>query len=103
MSSSRPTGSYTRSTTPNDPRSTSSGPLNNTGQSGGTAGADIGAVAAWNVQSTAPSVIVAIVDSGIRLTHSDLAGNLWTNPSRRSPICTASMPWSAPPAESHRR
>jgi len=50
--------------------------LNNTGSKRRHRRPDIGAVAAWNVHRPAPSVIVAIVDSGIRLTHSDLAGNL---------------------------
>ena len=68
-------------TVPNDPSFGQQWSLNNTGQSGGTPGADIGAPAAWSVQTGAPNVIVAIIDSGIRLTHSDLVANLWTNPS----------------------
>jgi outer membrane protein assembly factor BamB/subtilisin family serine protease len=68
-------------TVPNDPSFGQQWSLNNTGQSGGTAGADIGAPAAWSIQSGAPRVIVAIIDSGIRLTHTDLVANLWTNPS----------------------
>lgn len=52
----------------------------NTGQSGGTAGADIGSVAAWDIRSSAANVIVAVIDSGARLTHQDIAPNLWTNP-----------------------
>ena len=68
-------------TVPNDPLFSQQWSLNNTGQSGGTPGADIGAPAAWAIQSGAPGVIVAIIDSGIRLTHSDLVANLWTNPS----------------------
>ncbi len=66
---------------PNDPTFGQQWSLNNTGQTGGTAGADIGAPAAWNVQSDASNVIVAVIDSGIRLTHSDLKDNLWVNPS----------------------
>jgi len=69
---------------PNDPSFGQQWSLSNTGQNGGTPGADIGAVAGWSVQSGAPSVIVAITDSGMRLTHSDLAANLWTNPSPSS-------------------
>ena len=68
-------------TVPNDPSFGQQWSLNNTGQSGGTPGADIGAPAAWSIQSGAPGVIVAIIDSGIRLTHTDLVANLWTNPS----------------------
>jgi len=66
--------------TPNDPSFTSQWSLNNTGQNGGTTGADIRAVSAWDISSSAPNVIVAIIDSGMRLTHADLAANLWTNP-----------------------
>ncbi len=51
----------------------------NTGQSGGTLGADINSTAAWDIRSDASSVIVAVLDDGIRLTHQDIAPNLWTN------------------------
>jgi len=54
--------------------------LNNYGQSGGMPGADVDAPEAWDVYRAASNVIVAIVDSGIRHTHEDLAGNLWKNP-----------------------
>lgn len=54
--------------------------LRNTGQSGGVAGADIGAVQAWNVSIGSPDVIVAVIDTGIRYTHRDLAPNMWRNP-----------------------
>ena len=65
---------------PNDPRFTEQWYLRNTGQNSGTAGADIGAVTAWDTRSAAPEVIVAIIDTGIRATHEDLAVNLWHNP-----------------------
>ncbi|MBM3857248.1 MAG: hypothetical protein FJ390_04715 [Verrucomicrobia bacterium] len=35
---------------------------------------------AWNFQMTAPSTIIAIVDTGINWTHEDLAANIWNNP-----------------------
>jgi hypothetical protein len=54
--------------------------LNNTGQDSGTAGADIDAPGGWAVRTDAPTVIVGVVDTGIRLTHEDLAANLWVNP-----------------------
>lgn len=67
--------------TPNDPRylSGEQWALRNFGQANGTAGADIRAEAAWDIQSAAPGVVVAVIDSGIRTTHEDLAANLWIN------------------------
>jgi outer membrane protein assembly factor BamB/subtilisin family serine protease len=77
----------TAASAPNDPSFTSQWGLNNTGSNPGidgpgVPGADIHAVPAWmNTRYDAPGVVVATLDTGIRLTHQDLAGNLWTNPS----------------------
>ncbi|MBI4664032.1 MAG: S8 family serine peptidase [Verrucomicrobia bacterium] len=67
---------------PNDPRFQDGTLWNfrNTGQSGGVAGADIRATEGWDARATAENVIVAVVDTGIRYTHEDLALNLWKNP-----------------------
>lgn len=65
---------------PNDPRFTEQWALRNTGQDGGTAGADIGAVAAWDTRSSAAEIVVAVIDTGVRVTHEDLADNIWRNP-----------------------
>ena len=54
--------------------------LKNTGQSGGTPGADIRASEAWSIATSAAGVIVADVDTGVRYTHQDLAVNMWVNP-----------------------
>ncbi len=54
--------------------------LHNTGIYGGVVGADVMAEAAWDIQREAPNIIVAIVDTGIRYTHEDLAPNMWVNP-----------------------
>ena len=70
----------TQHAVPDDSRFGEQWYLRNTGQSSGTAGADIGAVTAWDTRSSAPDVIVAIIDTGIRATHEDLAANLWHNP-----------------------
>ena len=65
---------------PNDPSFSAQWGLNNTGQTGGTSHIDIGAPAAWNVTTGTGRTIVAVIDTGIDLTHPDLAANIWTNP-----------------------
>src|SRR5439155_885342 len=40
----------------------------------------IGAPNAWDVTLGAPSVVVAVVDTGVWWTHRDLQANMWTNP-----------------------
>jgi subtilisin family serine protease len=65
---------------PNDPSFTDQWGLRNTGQSGGSRGGDIAAVAAWDVTTGSRSVVVAVIDSGFDYTHPDLAANAWRNP-----------------------
>jgi subtilisin family serine protease len=67
-------------TAPNDDRFGELYALNNAGQTGGTAGADIGAVTAWDITTGSKGVLVGIIDTGIDYTHPDLAANIWTNP-----------------------
>lgn len=68
--------------TPNDPRFADGSlwHLHNTGQSGGVADADIDGPEAWDTFRAASNIVVAIVDTGIRYTHQDLAANMWVNP-----------------------
>ena len=71
--------------TPNDPRFSQLWGLQNTGQavSGltGTPHADIGFLDAWGLaRPSTNEVVVAVIDSGLDLTHPDLVSNLWTNP-----------------------
>lgn len=54
--------------------------LQNLGQSGGKVGADIDAVRAWDLTTGSTNVIVAVIDTGIRYTHQDLASQMWVNP-----------------------
>ena len=44
---------------------------------GGTPG--VGALPAWD-RSRGAGQVIAVVDTGVDLTHPDLAGNLWTGP-----------------------
>ena len=53
--------------------------LHNTGQSGGTPGADIGAQGAWAL-STGLGQTLAVVDTGATFSHPDLQGAYGTNP-----------------------
>ena len=50
--------------------------LHNTGQSGGTPGADIRATEAWEITTGDPNIVVAIFDTGVDSNHPDLIGNL---------------------------
>jgi subtilisin family serine protease len=68
------------SATPNDPSFGQQWALHNTGQGGGTVGADVDIQSAWDVRTDASSVTVAVIDTGMQLDHPDLAANLWTNP-----------------------
>ena len=67
-------------TTPDDPDLSECWGLDNTGQTGGTADADIDAPEAWDLATGSPEVIVAVIDTGIDYNHPDLAANMWSNP-----------------------
>ncbi len=71
---------YTTQATPNDPSFTSLWGLNNTGQTGGTADADINAPEAWDQTTGSAETIIAVIDTGVDYNHQDLANNIWTNP-----------------------
>ncbi len=60
---------------PNDPLFREQWDLQNTGQTGGTKGADINVVRAWQQGYTGKGVVVGIVDSGVYYQHPDLAAN----------------------------
>jgi subtilisin family serine protease len=39
----------------------------------------ISAYQAWDVRSTSPGIVVAVIDNGIQLDHDDLKSRIWTN------------------------
>jgi subtilase family protein/fervidolysin-like protein len=61
---------------PNDPSFPIQWPLENTGQSGGRAGADIEAVSGWGLARGSPSVFVAVLDTGLARLHPEFAGRV---------------------------
>ncbi len=65
--------------TPNDPNFSAQWALENTGQSSGTPAADVRAKAGWASTTGSRSTIVAVIDTGADLNHSDLKNNLWVN------------------------
>lgn len=65
---------------PNDPLFPQQWSLSNSGQTGGTQGADVAAVPAWDVSTGSPDIVIAIIDTGVDTTHPDLAENIWSNP-----------------------
>lgn len=70
---------------PNDPEFSQLWGLENTGQTvnstSGTNGADTRFIPAWKLARPASGeVVVGVVDTGMDITHPDLAANLWINP-----------------------
>ena len=65
---------------PDDPLFPQQWALQNTGQTGGTAGADIRTVTAWDHFTGDPDLRIGVIDTGIDWRHPDLAANVWTNP-----------------------
>ncbi|MBA3514271.1 MAG: S8 family serine peptidase [Pyrinomonadaceae bacterium] len=65
---------------PNDERFSEQWALDNDGRSGGKEGADIGALRAWATTTGAENIVVAVLDSGVDYTHSDLQNNIWIRP-----------------------
>jgi subtilisin family serine protease len=63
----------------NDPLLGNQWHYHNTGQTGGTPGADIDLFPSWQLETGKKEVIVAITDGGIQTDHQDLVDNVWVN------------------------
>jgi len=70
---------YSATEIPNDPAFSQQWALANDYFNEGTPGVDIDAVEAWAVQSTSPSIVVGLIDSGVDWRHPDLIDNIWQN------------------------
>src|SRR5688572_31201592 len=46
----------------------------------GATDADIDAPEAWDLSTSASSIVAALIDTGVRYTHEDLASNMWRHP-----------------------
>lgn len=73
------------STIPSDANFSQQWSLHNTGQNGGTVGADINAIHAWDIATGSRNqIVVAVIDTGIDYTHPDLASNMWVNQAEKN-------------------
>jgi subtilisin family serine protease len=76
---------------PNDPLLGEQWALVNTGQRGGRDKADIDALGAWARTHGSDRVVVAVLDSGVDYTHSDLVNNMWLRPDTVAPYVDADL------------
>lgn len=53
--------------------------LNNSGQNGGTVGADARLAGAWDLEKGSRAITIAVIDDGVQRSHPDLARNIFTN------------------------
>jgi serine protease len=73
-----------RSTIPDDPQFDDQWQYINTGQDGGTPGADIDMDLAWDIATggltpEGDTIVACIIDDGCNLNHPDIAANIWYN------------------------
>jgi subtilisin family serine protease len=59
-----------------EPRFGNQWTLRNTGQNGGTAGADVDAIDAWGITTGSPDIGIVVHDSGVDINHPDLVDNI---------------------------
>jgi hypothetical protein len=84
IESAEPNYLYKPKALPNDPEFSKLWYLKNNGQNvggvAGTAGADIAATTAWDIEKGSKDIIIAVIDSGVAFDHPDLINNTWKNP-----------------------
>ena len=73
-----------RQTSPDDPLYGNQWQYRNIGASGGRAGADLDAEKAWELSTggltaSGDTIVLCIIDDGIKLEHPDIIANLWKN------------------------
>lgn len=66
--------------TPNDTRFSEQWGLHNTGQLSGAVDADVDGPEFWDIIESTPGIVIAVLDSGLNLTHPDLQNIAWINP-----------------------
>ncbi len=74
---------YTSDTTPNDEHFSQMWGLRNTGCNGCSSDysrPDVDATRAWDITTGSDDIVVGIIDTGIDVSHPDLAPNIWVNP-----------------------
>jgi subtilisin family serine protease len=64
---------------PNDSFFSAQWALHNTGAYGYLPDADIDAPEAWDIELGDPSIVIAVIDTGLDWQHADIAANLWHN------------------------
>src|SRR5215210_1666500 len=60
----------------NEPRFGNQWTLQNTGQNGGIAGADVDALGAWAITTGSPNISIVVHDTGVDINHPDLIANI---------------------------
>jgi subtilisin family serine protease len=60
----------------NEPQFGNQWTLQDTGQNGGTVGADVDALGAWSVTTGSPNIGIVVHDSGVDINHPDLTANI---------------------------
>lgn len=80
VASSEPDGVGFGGGAPNDPRFSEQWGVHNTGQLGGATDADVDGPEWWDIVGSAPGIVIAVLDSGLNLTHPDLQNIAWINP-----------------------